>query len=894
MSKPLRVLVVGFYDRYNAGDEQYKTTIKEMLTGPGVADVSFVCSDDLETVPSDTDVLVCGGGEIVNEYFMSKIADVTRSFYGKMYALSVGIGYASEAHHLHMFDHVFPRSSGDCAIAIAEVGSENVTRIPDAGFGFPKGTRATRAPSSVLRVAVMLANPVVRQAPAIADHVLAALCGLMGERRRRVAVDFVSFNSDPENETESDLAMNAELCDRAWRLGLDARMSTRVTASGIVGSLIAGYDLGVCGRYHAAVFCAATRTPFVVIGGTPKLDKLTRDLGCQSYVWTADCGANLTDVVTRRINDVAWTPEPPDFVPAASEVYDVIVRDRVAKTVRRTTTRIVGMGSLEASRQRCRDANVEEVRDHDPDLAAKLACYEITRSAATPFEWGMSRQMADGTFDLDAATEYVWSEQKDAWKRDVSLAAGLNVDPRRVMVNVDPWIHSDYAAYHRAGWSEAVAALLNLDLGSFGKSDGKAVTVDTYVDRTFHWKRDLLSLAGVLPYKGPWIGFVHHTFDAAHGGTHNCATMFQDASFLASLSHCRALIALSRDLRQKLEVALSTAGFPNVPVHHVRHPMERVPGREFDMTKFIENPDKRVVQIGAWLRDPYAIYDLPVQPDWRNPMGVRKAVLKGLEMESYFRPNDLFDRLRDLFSDVGADPHKHRDRPSRDCPSRDDDHPSRDDDHPSRDCPSRDDDHPSRDDDHPSRDCPSRDDDHPSRDRPIHNKWCAAALDALEAKDASVQVLERLTNEGYDSLLERNLVFLRLTDCSAVNTVLECLVRDTPLFVNRHPALAEVLGDAYPGFYENLVEASLMVTDLNKVLEIHEYLKRRDKAPYTFEAFVNRFQDVVMHPDQADQADPQLTDDMLRELNVDPLLFAYVRHTWAQVDRFLKRRFYPM
>ncbi len=49
--------------------------------------------------------------------------------------------------------------------------------------------------------------------------------------------------------------------------------------------------------------------------------------------------------------------------------------------------------------------------------------------------------------------------------------------------------------------------------------------------------------------------------------------------------------------------------------------------------------DRRVVQVGAWLREPYALYDLQVQPG--APV-FGKAALRGRDMNSVsakdFRP----------------------------------------------------------------------------------------------------------------------------------------------------------------------------------------------------------------------------------------------------------------
>ena len=109
-----------------------------------------------------------------------------------------------------------------------------------------------------------------------------------------------------------------------------------------------------------------------------------------------------------------------------------------------------------------------------------------------------------------------------------------------------------------------------------------------------------------------------------------------------------------------------------------------------------------------------------------------------------------------------------------------------------------------------------------------------------------MDIIEKLNNDEYDQLLSENIVFLDLVDCSAVNTVLEILVRNTPLIVNRHPAVEEILGESYPGFYENLSEAALLLSDINKITDMYNYLEKLDKKRYTLDHFVNEVQKLCL------------------------------------------------
>jgi hypothetical protein len=82
------------------------------------------------------------------------------------------------------------------------------------------------------------------------------------------------------------------------------------------------------------------------------------------------------------------------------------------------------------------------------------------------------------------------------------------------------------------------------------------------------------------------------------------------------------------------------------------------------------------------------------------------------------------------------------------------------------------------------------------------------------------------STQEYDRLLSENIVFLDLYDTSANNVVVECIVRNTPLIINRHPAVMEYLGEAYPLYFESLEEASELIEDSRAIEAGYSYLSQ--------------------------------------------------------------------
>ena len=104
-----------------------------------------------------------------------------------------------------------------------------------------------------------------------------------------------------------------------------------------------------------------------------------------------------------------------------------------------------------------------------------------------------------------------------------------------------------------------------------------------------------------------------------------------------------------------------------------------------------------------------------------------------------------------------------------------------------------------------------------------------------------VDVLPRMSDDGYDDALSENIVFFDFYDISASNLLVECIVRNTPILIRRHPATVEYLGSEYPFYFETLEEASRKATNVELIRKTHEYLKGVSNYKYSAENFVNSF-----------------------------------------------------
>ncbi len=105
-----------------------------------------------------------------------------------------------------------------------------------------------------------------------------------------------------------------------------------------------------------------------------------------------------------------------------------------------------------------------------------------------------------------------------------------------------------------------------------------------------------------------------------------------------------------------------------------------------------------------------------------------------------------------------------------------------------------------------------------------------------------VTFLDYVPNEEFDDWLASSVVFIDLYASSANNTIIECMVRNTPVLVNPLDAVVEYLGPDYPLYYHTLEEAAEKASKERWLRLATDYLASWPlKQELRFERFIARF-----------------------------------------------------
>lgn len=656
------------------------------------------------------------------------------------------------------------------------------------------------------------------------------------------------------------------------------------------------YDFTVCSRFHAHVFSIMAGVPLMSVSCTRKVDVLMSDAQLDDYVYRLpvdekgrplQCDPGVMDNVFSKVhlreghirahlatygdacetrmvdfkrtfaNLLRYLPRPVTrYVQGqvASRVSSFIAANHISRERGLRTDNTLDAPVISClSAPPCDDYIVEgaisrlHLSDADTDRIVRLLSMLLVGKPVSAYSWGLRENLRSDTFALDESCEWIFNHRLTGdtehsfsefprWKREsVFDNQRPTVDVECVRVTEE--LSATVPGAHRSGWDFVMAEVVKYH-------DPRAAELfDGYLDETFGWRYEVLRDAGKIPFRRPWKGVLHHTPDQTCS-ENNLVRLFARKAWRESLATCTGLIVLSENLAAWVRRRLHALEIFNVPVCSMMHPTEFVSrAQRFSWRAYNANDQCKLLQVGGWLRNTFAIYDFPM---WITRFGFHKAALQGYGMDHYYLSDAQFlEFMRQLeqvwdttmlgFPGGGGGggktgPHKtgHRETGHFD-------------------------------EDEGREGSPSSlvergkvgDDMGYYRHRPLTQNpnnvspWIIGARESamreMEKKRASVTMIAHVDNAGYDALLRENIVFLNLVDCSAVNTIVECTVRNTPVLVNRLPAVVEYLGEYYPLYYDNLDHAARLLTSPATILQAHVYLKYLDKTYLSVEHFSTCF-----------------------------------------------------
>lgn len=777
--------IIGYYDHDNTGDEQYKYTISKLFD-TSLQGIDFIDCDKIQTIDfKDSDVIIFGGGNVLCDYFVDKLLNVFSTRPNKIIALSVDMPYTEillKTHKLDRLDYIFLRNKQDYAIFSKFYPKNKIQYMPDLSCLLKEIPFETNMPLKNIK------NQRIVSITLCDESLIIEMCKfivyLIKGGYRVILLPF---------DRKEDLRVHNIIID------LLPAYSDKITNVPFTNCLdlyskIKEVDFVLSMRYHGCLFATHHKIPWIALQNTRKIQNLLKDMSWYKFNPFVNGNFNYDKLVDEFEQLVGYSHNYNLPVFTIDKNKFMIDFNKIIATprVHITSQNIVSLKDK---------VDTFLIQGIDSETIVKYLVYTITDSLTSVYNHGMIEKINKS--DYNFINEISWVT--DDYFKNTVFKSDLNTDLVIPIPNFNLVFknQNDISGVHRSGWKYVYDSLIRFN---YEKSD---VLLDLYVDETFHWNHKIYKLLEIIPYKQNWFGFIHHTFNESFS-EYNCKNLLKNEDFVTSLIYCKGLIVLSQYLKNILVNELLKIGM-KIPVYVICHPTQE-PYTKFTLNKFLTNKHKKIINVGTWLRNVHSFYKLTVNLEESHSrisrffarhrrgsdISIKKAVLVGKHSANYF-PTDTF--LKDIKHFLITKQDKidviNHTTLSHNCSH-----------------------------------------------HALKNNWYLHLYDDLKNCIKSVELIDFQEDDEYDHLLAENIVFTNVIDCSAINTLVECVIRHTPIVINPHPAVVEILGPKYPLYFDPENDKKLKL-NVKRIKKAHIYLQKLDKTNLRIETFIAELNKVI-------------------------------------------------
>lgn len=770
----MNLLITGYYDHSNLGDDLFKQIASKMFKPNQKLQINTIKILPIEKINSDNiycDALILFGGDVLNSYFLNKLIKFKETHPGiRLYAIGVGCdeAYDQITNKIYMFDYIIFRNKPDYEYFKNKIGNSFCEYAPDIvhSLSTPKKARRNKT------VAFFPAMPIYYHLSSNIEKTryinsIRELIQFWINKDYNIHMFPMCTNG---KEDEDDYLLIKIIIDKIDPFVLQ-KIKLYKNNTDIIKEF-PNMKYAICWRFHSAILSILNNTPFITLSSTKKVINLLKDNDIEEQSYTLETGSVGCEFLLK--NHKFLKHKLKNIRTFLFELSKKIYSNPYYLSIHRQNgPYYLSEKDINTIVSHLEHLYIINRSKHDTDFNANYLLFYLTRDVNTNYFYGLRDKLKQG-ISIDKLNQDIrWLINDLINKADIhfyySIIKMTNhkiylESKSRPTVNMLYINQFEMKGLHRSGWSYVLDNMLQYH-------HPNSILCDFYLDRTFHWNYDIYSKIKIIPYIRPWIGFIHHTMDTNYT-KYNTTSLLNNTLFLESLKYCKALIVLSDDLRNKIYKILYEKGFDNINIYSLTHPTESInQNKLFSFKRFKKSKERRIIQIGAWMRDINAIFKLKTNPSYL----LHKYALIGKKMEGYYQPQPIID--------------SHNTNDIHSCMSRD-------------------------------------------------------QTGRLVELNDSVKLIHYLSNDEYDTLLSNNVVFIKLIEASAVNTLIECIMRNTPIVINKLPSIIELLGNDYPLLYDDIEEVYEILT-LDNIKKAYKYLKHMNKSNLSINLFKQNFTEIL-------------------------------------------------
>ena len=310
----LHFKIIGYYEHCNFGDDQYKKSFSKLFADYIYSDYTidfYNCDKVHEYSFADSDIIIIGGGDILNPYFLNKINKRFKLAPNLIIAFSVGLPYTKtlvETNLLNIIDYIFLRTVQDLDIFKTYFDKDRIFYIPDLSYVLSNDYLQNTIQNSVVKDSVVV-NDVsafslkiqgIKKSHRVIciclsrhiynknyekeyNTVISNLCEfIVSAIDQNYHVVLLPFNTNSDNPNENDILINNDVINNISSKSNHVNHITNIDVllnETELQNILKYADISICMRFHSILFSIYNNIPFIPIYTTRKIHNLLLDIG---------------------------------------------------------------------------------------------------------------------------------------------------------------------------------------------------------------------------------------------------------------------------------------------------------------------------------------------------------------------------------------------------------------------------------------------------------------------------------------------------------------------------------------------------------------------------------------------------------------------------------------
>lgn len=284
----------GYFNEYNCGDDSF-VDVFQYLHRTCYPQLTVTTGS---SVDANNDLLVLGGGDVINQYFMN---EVKKCNHRNMIAVGVGLPYLSEKRSLAYFKHSILRSLTDYH-RLKEYYP--LSYYPDLTFLLPEifpVSPEKKFTTNIKHIGFSLTQTIyhasyVKEYDCFLQQICTTIRLLLADN---YVIHLIPFGINQAKNTENDLIIYRLICEQIHSPKLILEYTADYNADNytlLTYRKIAQMDFMICSRYHSHIFSLMNNVPFISLTCGRKCIEWMKEIDFTNNLYQLNTNAALIPI----------------------------------------------------------------------------------------------------------------------------------------------------------------------------------------------------------------------------------------------------------------------------------------------------------------------------------------------------------------------------------------------------------------------------------------------------------------------------------------------------------------------------------------------------------------------------------------------------------------------